>query len=279
MAMRKTYAAWIICFAAAAACQLALGDFPARIFAFPVNAAILLLWITALSIFFNEKPRSFLITLLSSRQTTFILLGIFTASCVFQGLSPESITGTWWFCATVLALLSHLFIVILKGAGRIRRFKARFMLNHAGIFLAIAGGFFGSPDTYDWRMPVSKETASREAIDKHGNISYPGYELRLESLSTDFYDNGVPKNYEARLTVNSEKEAVLKVNHPYRLSWMDDLYLSATDNAGGSDYCVVQITRQPWKYMQFAGILMLLAGSMLLFLQGAAATRKKGGWR
>ena len=35
-----------------------------------------------------------------------------------------------------------------------------------------------------------------------------------------------------------------------------------------SNWCVMQIVREPWKYWAFAGIIMMLAGAFLLFIQG-----------
>ena len=35
-----------------------------------------------------------------------------------------------------------------------------------------------------------------------------------------------------------------------------------------SKYCVLQVVIQPWKYIMVAGILMMLAGAVLLFING-----------
>jgi hypothetical protein len=35
-----------------------------------------------------------------------------------------------------------------------------------------------------------------------------------------------------------------------------------------SSYCILEIVREPWKYLTVAGIVMLLAGALLLFIGG-----------
>ena len=60
------------------------------------------------------------------------------------------------------------------------------------------------------------------------------------------------------------------MNHPYRLSWAEDIYLISYDRESiVPQYCVVEIVRQPWKYLIWMGIVMMMAGSALMFLQGA----------
>ena len=63
---------------------------------------------------------------------------------------------------------------------------------------------------------------------------------------------------------------MLEVNHPYAYRLGEDVYLTGYDVAKGnnSEYCILQIVEQPWKYVVVAGILMMLAGAILLFIKG-----------
>ena len=272
---------WTVYIALACGCQYFFGDFPSSFFAFPVNIAVMLLWLAVLWVLFKEKRDSAVSSVLLSFHTTVILLFAFLAACLVQGFSSVKLTGTWWFTAIVFALLSHLFMVIIRGSIRPRPFRARFLLNHAGLFLALAGGLFGSPDTQRWRTIVKLAEPVTEAVDTDGNLIRMPYRLQLTGFCVDSYRDGRPGNYEVTLTADDGTDIVLKVNHPYCLSWKDDLYLAGIKDVTDSGYgpvagsCIVEIVRQPWKYAQMAGILMLAAGAALLFIQGPAGRPRR----
>ena len=52
------------------------------------------------------------------------------------------------------------------------------------------------------------------------------------------------------------------------IRWMYWLTGYDTRNVGNTRYCILQIVRQPWKYVMVTGILMMLAGAVLLFING-----------
>lgn len=262
---------WICYAAAAVIVQAAAGDFPSGFFEFPVNAAVMLLWIAVLWVLFREKRDSAFMKLMLSMETTLSLIGLFIAACLAQGFSASRLTGSWWFIAILLAFLSHIFVVLLRGMSHPRPRKLRFFLNHAGLFLALAGGLFGSPDTMDWRTLAVIDRPSREAYDMAGHQTALDHEFQLVDRDMESYVNGAPKSYRATVRIDGEKDAVLEVNHPYRLSWKDDLYLSGFNPQG----CILQVVRHPWKYIEAAGILMLLSGAVLVFLQGPAGKERK----
>lgn len=262
---------WICYAAAAVIVQAAAGDFPAGFFAFPVNAAVMLLWLALLWVLFREKRDSAFMKLMLSMETTLSLIGLSIAAFLVQGFSASRLTGSWWFIAILVALLSHIFLVLLRGMSHPRPRKLRFFLNHAGLFLALAAGLFGSPDTRDWRTVADAQTPSHDVYDKAGHLAALEHEFQLVDWDVESYENGAPKSYRATVRIDGEKDAVLEVNHPYRLSWRDDLYLSGFNAQG----CILQVVRHPWKYIEAAGILMLLAGAVMVFLQGPAGKEVK----
>ena len=72
------------------------------------------------------------------------------------------------------------------------------------------------------------------------------------------------------MCIRDSDEALLEVNHPYSYRLGEDVYLTSYDMASGNEskYCVLQVVIQPWKYIMVAGILMMLAGAVLLFING-----------
>ena len=80
------YRYWGTYFAVALGCQLTFGKCQIAFFAFPVNAALLLLGVTSLWILHKEKPQSAGYLVLSAPATTFLLLGITFVSCLLMTL-------------------------------------------------------------------------------------------------------------------------------------------------------------------------------------------------
>ena len=84
--------------------------------------------------------------------------------------------------------------------------------------------------------------------------------------------SGGVRNYMADVVVD-DVETRIRVNHPYGRTLSEDIYLVSYDRSGGEpQYCVLEIVRQPWKYVMWTGIVMMMAGAVLLFARGV---RKK----
>ena len=259
---------WGAYFGVALLCQFLLPDFPTAFFAFPVNDALVLLAMVGLWILRKEKPVSPVTRLLASPSTTSILLALLAASCLRLGLTSRPSPSSWWFFFLLTALFLHLLMVFYAGAFRKRPHRLRFILIHGGLLLALLGGFAGTPDTAEWRLPVGKEWATRQAYTpQYGKIRLP-HSLQLKDFDVTYYANGMPQNFQAHLLLDSTKDITLSVNHPYALSPNDDLYLVDYEHVAEPRFCIVQLVRQPWKYVQSFGIWLLLAGCVLLFAQG-----------
>lgn len=279
--MKKTmlYRYWGLYFALAFICQLAFGKCPVTFFAFPVNTALLLLGVVDLWILYKEKPGSRLCLLLSSPQSTFLLLGVTFVSCLMMGFGILLTPSSWWMTLTLIALLMHLLTVIYKGMDRKRPYKLRFALIHIGLFVALTGGLAGSADTREWRMAVTRDKPAQYAYDKNGEILKLTHRLQLQTFDVTYYPDGTPQNYTAQITIDG-RPVTLEVNHPHSLSWADNLYLTDYEHTGsetGPRYCILQLVVEPWKYALWTGIWMLIAGSILLFAQGVPSLQRKGG--
>lgn len=258
------YKFWTAYFVLAFVLQLFAGTFPMEFFAFPVNAAFLLFGTVAMWVVVcNEKSGPRFSRVLGAPATTFILLGVFTATCLVAGLTEYLRTDSWWFFMMLSALSGNLLFTIFRGLRRPRRHRLRFALTHIGLFVALAGGFAGAPDTHEWRFMARPGETVDKAFDASGRAVSLEHELQLVRFDIERDDNGLPLDYEAWVNVE-DKSSVVRVNHPYRLSWCDDLYLYGCGDAECRS-CILQIVRQPWKSVEFVGIVMLLCGSILLF--------------
>ena len=255
--------------------QAFAGFFPAEAFAFPVNAALLFASLAGLWVLWREKPESALFRWLASGSTSIVLIAAFLICCLILGLTRQdadatpfpgfrNICRTWWFIFISMLLMANVFVVILT-----RRKKGiRFILNHLGVLIALVGCFFGAPDHIVSRTILSGESV-REAVSRSGGpVALPAA-MSLDSFNVELDRNGNVRNYNAVIDVDGKK-ADLSVNHPCRLSFSEDMYLTGYDRDNSEpQYCIVEIVSQPWKYLIWSGIVMMMAGSVLMFIQGA----------
>lgn len=271
------YIVLVICLTLSLVLQFFLGNFPVYVMAFPLNLIVPVLWSGLMFRLWKKKPKSMFVRFMLSPGATFWSIFLFIDACVVVGLTGErSYTESWPFIIILFFLLTVLFFVILRGfreqtptGAHLGAVRWRFLLNHLGLLLALGAGFWGAPDSETLRVRAIEGQVVKEAvIPGLGQVGID-HEIMLEDFILDRYENGVPSMFEAKLTVNGES-VDLRVNHPYALSFGETLYLSGYDVSAGeeSSWCVMQIVREPWKYWAFAGIMMMLAGAFMLFLQG-----------
>ncbi|MGN1234291.1 MAG: cytochrome c biogenesis protein ResB [Candidatus Cryptobacteroides sp.] len=255
--------------------QAFAGCFPAEAFAFPVNAAVLFAALAGLWVLWREKPGGAICRWLASGNTSIALIAAFMICCLILGLTRQdadaapfpgfgNVRRTWWFILISTALMANLFMVILS-----RRKKGiRFILNHIGVLVALIGCFFGAPDHVVSRTIVTRDVV-REAVGEKGEVVPLPSAMSLDDFNVELDLRGNVQNYRAVIDVDGKK-ADLRVNHPYRISMSEDVYLTSYDRDNAEpQYCIVEVVRQPWKYIIWAGIVMMMAGSVLMFAQGA----------
>ena len=254
--------------------QAFAGYFPAEAFAFPINAAVLFAALAGLWVLWREKPGGAVCRWLASGNASIALIAAFLICCLILGMKMQhadavsfpgfgNVRRTWWFILISIALMANLFVVILS-----RRKKGiRFILNHIGVLVALIGCFFGAPDHTVSRAIVSGE-AVHEAVGENGEIVPMPAAMKLDGFNVELDQRGNVRNYMALIDVDGKK-VELRVNHPYRISISEDVYLTSYDRDNPEpQYCIVEVVRQPWKYLIWAGIVMMMAGGILMFARG-----------
>ena len=254
--------------------QAFAGYFPAEAFAFPINAAVLFASLAGLWVLWREKPGGAVCRWLASGNASIALIAAFLICCLILGMKMQdadaasfpgfgNVRRTWWFILISIALMANLFVVILS-----RRKKGiRFILNHIGVLMALIGCFFGAPDHTVSRAIVSGE-AVHEAVGENGEIVPLPAAMKLDGFNVELDQRGNVRNYMALIDVDGKK-VELRVNHPYRISISEDVYLTSYDRDNlEPQYCIVEVVRQPWKYLIWAGIVMMMAGGILMFARG-----------
>lgn len=267
----------IIILAVAFALQLLTGSFPVGFFAFPLNLICLLIWLAIMTWMWAERRKSIFVTYMLSPSATFSsILLVLSASLIVGFTGRRDLTSTWVFVTLIFLFQSVLFFVILRGwraatptGARLGPVRWRFILLHAGLLIAVGSSFWGAPDTQTSRLKAMTGIPVAEAVSMDGTPHWLDYEIELKKFDMKTYDSGVPSDFSAEVVI-AGKPVVLRVNHPYTASFGEQVYLSGYDTAAGpeSEYCILQIVREPWKYGTVVGIIMMLAGALLLFIGG-----------
>ncbi|MCF2550853.1 cytochrome c biogenesis protein ResB [Bacteroides caecigallinarum] len=279
---------------AAAIIQYFAGNFPFHFFEFPLNIILGIIWIYSIYILLRgNNSKGNISRILVSPKTTAFSLFMFVCGTLIIGLFPqlsaidaenkEGILGrlgfynfmsSWIFVSVLFILLSHLAAITIKGFRTRKNKRWRFLLNHAGVWLALFGGFMGSSDIITARIPVFFDKENNEALTMEGKHFYLDYDMQLTDFDADYYQNGIPKSYVANVKISDRQSGEsslisLEVNHPYEYKFGEDIYLVSYDTRSiKPQYCILQIVRQPWKYVQLIGIIMTIAGAVGMFIGG-----------
>lgn len=251
--------------------ELCHGSFPLDIFRFPLNILVVALWLVLISVLYRNRAGNLFARFMLSRQATWLSLALMAAIGIVLGLQREPSTTAWPVIVSLLFVLSHLCFVILRGWRGAKGIRWRFCLTHVGLLLALGAGFWGAPDRQQLRMAVHRYP-SNEAYTMESELSPTPYSIELHSFQMESADNGAPTHYEAQILVDGKK-VMLMVNHPYNRTLSEKIYLvSFGKTLMDETYAVIEIVKEPWQWLSAAGIIMLIAGAVLLFVQGPRKT-------
>ena len=247
--------------------EVCLGSFPVGIFRFPLNVLVLALWAMLMTMLYRGRAHNACARFMLSREATWLSLAMVVAIGITLGLERKPSSTAWPTVCSLLFVQSHLLLVVLRGWRNKKGIRWRFCLTHIGLLLALGAGFWGAPDREQLRTPVHPYP-SNEAYTMEGEERRLPYTLELKDFRIEHSENGTPTHYEAQLMVD-DAMVTLRVNHPYARTISEKIYLvSFSTTPSGEQYAIVEIVSEPWQWLSATGIIMLIVGAMLLFIQG-----------
>lgn len=230
-----------------------------EILGFPTNLLLAALWFTICC--FIWKRVRFLVSPAAVISSILLFIG----SSIWIGVTGDvAFTHSIFFILVLLYLMTILLCVFLRGwktpSGKIRY---HFVLHHAGLLIAIGSAFWGYPDNQQLRMALAEGETSRIAYHMDGKRTTLEEDITLLDIECEKYDDGRPMQYTATISIDDQTHEI-KVNHPLSRGISEDIYLVSAEE----DRCILQLIREPWKYFALAGIIMMIAGSVILFIKG-----------
>ena len=277
--------------------QACAGPFPWERLAFPRNLILLALFLLLLVLLyaFRRKVRFFawMMRLDAAVPALCYVLGL----TIVLGLVRQSGEGGgipwlsrmldfWPFVLSYAWLLTLLGLVTLKQVLFFSWRSIPLLLNHLGLFLALACGALGSPDRQDLFMTVTEGTLATTAEDADGAVHTPGISVELHDFIMELYPlqpgarMQMPKRFASEITLFDREgkvcDAVIEVNKPLKAAgWTIYQYDYDAQAGPESRISVLELVRDPWQPFVLAGILMMLCGALCLFLFMAPRPKKE----
>jgi hypothetical protein len=222
------------------------------------------LWLVACYLLYKHRETSALAQSLLSTRATWLSLAAMVATGLYLGLQSQPNSTAWPIVLGILFTLTHLLLITMRGWRTAKGIRWRFTLLHAGLIIALGAGFWGSPDRVQLRTMLQDKPVNH-AYHLDSTLTNLDYTMQLEECNTEYNTSGMPTHFEAKVGIDNEI-VTLKVNHPYNRTFGEKIYLVSINQEHG--YCIVEIVREPWQWASLAGIILILAGAVMLFIRG-----------
>ena len=257
--------------------QSFIGDFPLDIFAFPLNIVVIALWLAIVGVTYKNRNGLKVAQSLLSMRATWLSLGSMVATGIYLGLERVPSSTSWLVVVAILFTLTHLLLITMRGWRTPKGIRWRFTLLHVGLIIALGAGFWGAPDREQLRMALKENRPVEKAYHTDGTATRIDHKITLCDLEATYTESGAPTYFAATIEVEGACHTI-SVNHPYNKTLSEKIYLVSIGNdpMDGTPYCVVEIVHEPWQWLSLTGIVMLLAGAVMLFIRGPrhAANKK-----
>ena len=273
--------------------QWAVGPVNWTFFAWPANIITLTTLLAALLLMHLLRRKVKLFRYLVSLPAALPSIATTLALTMVMGLTRQDANGHWLH--DMLAFwpfaLAYTYMVIIVGLTTLRRLSKimtslcknersfhiadlAFILNHAGLFLALTCGTLGNADVQRLKMITNLGAVEWRGVDDNGMLHNLPIAIELKRFIMETYDDGSPRRFASDIYVKTKKgqelTATVDVNHPVEVNgWK--IYQYGYDTKAGADsrISIFELVRDPWLPYVYAGIFMMLSGALfMLFTNG-----------
>ena len=231
-----------------------------QLLAFPSSLLLAVAFLMAVFALHKYAGGSRVVKWLGSKRFSLVLLAAGAVLLAIEGTWSLPIHRSVPFLVYALVLLLSLGLAVLGGIER--KAKPGFILNHLGFFLIVFASLFGAPDVSRARLTLHSGKVENVAYSDDGLLLPLPFEISLEELKIDFYDDGKsPRQFTSYLLIDGERKEA-SVNNPLTYKGYT-LFQNGYDPVSGT-YSVLQLVRDPWLPLVYLGMLLLACGSILL---------------
>lgn len=243
---------------------------------FPVNVLAVLLLLAGTWILHRYYSHTGMVRWLTGMPAALLVTGTVIVLLLVEGIWAVQLFRTWIFILLLLLLILMLGLISLKRTDALHKRNLLFLLNHAGLWLALTAALFGAPDREEYKMLLPLHQTEYNALDACGMPHPLPFTVRLDRFELDYYPQQgmqkMPKRFCSTVTLQSRDETArfpVEVNRPARFKGYS-LYQDGYDRSRGADaaYSILLVVRDPWIGLVYAGIFMLLAGAVGLLVCG-----------
>jgi len=263
--------------------QLIQGPVRWELVAFPVNLVLLILFVGFIvTVFALRKKVEFFAWLGSPAAAVPSIAWTFLMTLI-MGLTAQVPQRGWLgdmvsFWPFVLCYIWMTVIVGLVAINHITRLGRSWkeipaVLNHLGLFVTLVCATLGSADKMELEMTLHEGGTESAAVNSQGESLDTGLTVRLDDFTMETYPNGMPKRFASDVVVTSksgkEITGVIEVNKPMEVDgWK--MYQYGYDEEAGTEgeMSILQLVKNPWLPLVYAGVFMMLAGAFLMMITG-----------
>ena len=203
-------------------------------FAFPLNLILALIWLLAVCMSYKHAGGSRIVRFMLSPAASIIAIALLAAFCMVIGLSGNrNLTRSWPFVITMLFFMTVLAFVLVRGWKSGGKPRWRFILNHAGLLLAVSSAFWGAPDSETLRFQAFMDTPVREAYRMDGSRAWLPCEVELKDFEVRLSDDGTPSYFAAEVVADGKQVVLTSLRTTSRRS-------ARTSRMGMTSYLMVQ---------------------------------------
>jgi len=254
-------------------------------FAWPVNIYVLAGFLICIATLFLLRKKVAPFRFLGTYQAVIPTMVYAVVLTMAMGLTRQETGGIWLhhmltFWPFVLIYVLMAFILGMTILIQLKRWAAASfspssfhfsLLLHLGLFLAMTTATLGNADVQHLKMVAFKDAPESRALTAENTVYNLPLTIELKRFLLDTYADGTPKRFASELQIQTSSgshiNATVDVNQPVEVDgWKIYQYGYDTQEGARSRYSILELVRDPWLPWVYAGIIMMLAGALCMFL-------------
>lgn len=276
------------------ALQLSAGPVVWKAFAWPVNGIVMAVFLAVMAAIFLLRKKVFAFQFVSTYQAAIPAMLFAVVLTVIMGLTRQEPNGTWLNDMLTFwpFVLIYVYVALILGLVVLRQLKTwaaahfsltafRFsLLSHLGLFLALTCATLGNADMQRGKMVTAIGEKEWRALDTSGAVKEMPFSIELKKFIMETYEDGSPKRFASDILIQTKSdktvETIVDVNKPAEIEgWKIYQFGYDTQMGAQSQVSILELVSDPWLPLVYAGIYMMLAGAVCMFVTGRPRTSVK----